>query len=64
MRADAASRTENLTKLIAARVLTPNEARAILNLAPRADGDELVNPHTISGSATPSQTPTDKEAAE
>lgn len=53
MRADAASRTDNLTKLIAARALTPNEARAILNLPPRADGDELVNPHTTSAALSP-----------
>jgi len=51
MRADAASRTANMTALIAARVLTPNEARAILNYAPLPGGDELINPHTISSAA-------------
>lgn len=51
MRADAASRTANMTALIAARVLAPNEARAILNLPPLPGGDELINPHTTSSAA-------------
>ncbi|RCW27811.1 HK97 family phage portal protein [Ciceribacter lividus] len=54
MRADAASRTANMTALVAARVLSPNEARAILNLPPLPGGDELINPHTTS-SAEPVQ---------
>lgn len=51
MRADAASRTANITALITARVLTPNEARAILNYAPLPGGDELINPNTTSSAA-------------
>ncbi|MGV1752482.1 phage portal protein [Agrobacterium sp. CG674] len=51
MRADAASRTANMTALVTARVLAPNEARAILNLPPLPGGDELTNPHTTSNAA-------------
>lgn len=64
MRADSASRTDNLTKLIASRVMTPNEARAVINLPPREDGDELANPHTTSSAATPSPEPIERESAE
>lgn len=52
MRADMASRTANITALVTNRVMSPNEARAILNMPPLPGGDELINPHTISG-ATP-----------
>lgn len=55
MRTDAASRTENLTKLIAARVLTANEARAILNMPPVPGGDELINPNTTTAQLTPAR---------
>lgn len=63
MRADAASRTANMTALIAARVLTPNEARAILNYAPLPGGDELINPHTTSTAAPKIDPGPEKEAA-
>ncbi|MBX9452635.1 MAG: phage portal protein [Mesorhizobium sp.] len=46
LRADAAGRTDNITKLIAARVIVPNEARAMLNLPAIEGGDELANPYT------------------
>ena len=62
MRADAASRTDNVTRLVASRVLSPNEARASLNLPPLPGGDDLINPHTTSG-ATPVPAP-EKEPAE
>jgi HK97 family phage portal protein len=45
-RADSAGRAEIFSKLISSRVLTPNEARATMNLAPRDGGDELANPFT------------------
>ncbi len=46
MRGDFASRVEGYSKLIAARVLNPNEVRAMENRAPYAGGDEFVNPNT------------------
>lgn len=54
MRADAASRTANMTALVTNRIMTPNEVRAILNLQPLPGGDDLTNPHTTSN-ATPVQ---------
>jgi HK97 family phage portal protein len=50
-RADAAARAEIYTKLIAARVLNPNEVRARENLPPYEGGDEFANPHTTSNAA-------------
>ncbi|NSZ00871.1 phage portal protein [Agrobacterium tumefaciens] len=61
MRADMASRTANITALVTNRVMSPNEARAILNMPPLPGGDELINPHTTSG-ATPFAAP-EKEPA-
>ncbi|MGK9053132.1 phage portal protein [Neorhizobium petrolearium] len=52
MRADAASRTANMTALVTNRIMTPNEVRAILNLQPLPGGDELTNPHTTSNAAS------------
>ena len=52
-RADAAARADVFGKLIAARVLTPNEVRSTMNMPPRAGGDELANPYTTSGASTP-----------
>lgn len=49
--ADTASRTDAIAKQIAARVLTPNEARALINLPPHPDGDDLVNPYTTTSTA-------------
>ncbi|UXT48183.1 phage portal protein [Agrobacterium tumefaciens] len=51
MRADAASRTANMTALVTSRIMTPNEVRAILNMPPLPGGDELTNPHTTSNAA-------------
>lgn len=45
-RADAAGRAEIFSKLIASRVMTPNEARAAMNLPAIDGGDELANPYT------------------
>jgi len=44
-RADLKSRAEAYSKLIAARVMTPNEARARENLPAHPDGDSLANPN-------------------
>ncbi len=56
LRADSTARAEIFAKLIAARAMTPNEARAAMNMPPLPGGDELMNPHTIS-SAAPVQVP-------
>ena len=48
-RADSAGRAEVFSKLISSRVLAPNEARAMMNLAPLPGGDELANPYVQSG---------------
>lgn len=65
LRADAAGRTDNITKLIAARVIVPNEARGMLNMPAIEGGDELANPYTTTGPAAgANDNPnTDKEAA-
>lgn len=52
LRADLAARAEAYAKLIAARVLNPNEARARENLAPYDGGNEFANPNTT---ATPAK---------
>ena len=51
-RTDLAARADAYSTLIAARVLTPNEARAREGLPPKLGGDELANPFTTSGGAT------------
>ncbi|MEH2542825.1 phage portal protein [Bradyrhizobium sp. AZCC 1699] len=48
VRADYAAKTEGISKLIAARVLNPNEARAMMNLPAYAGGDQFINPNTTS----------------
>ena len=53
---DVSVRTETLTKLIAARVMTPNEARGKLNMPSVPGGDELVNPHITPAASTPGTT--------
>lgn len=65
LRADAAGRTDNITKLIAARVIVPNEARGMLNMPAIEGGDELANPYTTTGptSGANDNPSTDKEAA-
>ncbi|MGK9054204.1 phage portal protein [Neorhizobium petrolearium] len=61
LRADAAARTANMTALVTNRIMTPNEARAILNLQPLPGGDELSNPHTTSN-AVPAPAPAKEPA--
>ncbi|MGU3496293.1 phage portal protein [Xanthobacteraceae bacterium A53D] len=53
LRADLASRADAYQKLIIARVLNPNEARAMENRAPYAGGERFENPNTISGTSVP-----------
>jgi HK97 family phage portal protein len=63
LRADAAGRTDNITKLIAARVMTPNEARAAMNMPSAGDeGDQFANPYTTTTTTGPATIPV-KEAA-
>ena len=47
--ADYAAKTEGISKLIAARVINPNEARAMMNLPAYAGGDQFINPNTTAG---------------
>lgn len=51
LRTDLAARADAYSKLIAARVLNPNEVRAMENRAPYPGGDEFVNPNTMTGGA-------------
>ncbi|TVR11935.1 MAG: phage portal protein [Salinarimonadaceae bacterium] len=46
-RADLESRASAYSSLIAARVLNPNEARAMENRAPYEGGEAFINPHTM-----------------
>ena len=50
-RADSAGRADIFSKLIASRVMAPNEARAMMNLPAKAGGDELSNPFTTTSAA-------------
>lgn len=56
-RADAAARAENYSKMIAARVYTPNEVRAFENMPRIEGGDELANPYTTTTTAGPTTPP-------
>ncbi len=62
-RADAAGRAEIYSKLIAARVYTPNEIRARENMPPLPGGDELANPYITTTTTGPAKSGPDKEAA-
>lgn len=54
LRADLAARADSYAKLIAARVLNPNEARAMENRPPYEGGEIFANPNTTTGtSSTP-----------
>ena len=48
LRTDLAARATAYSTLIAARVLNPNEVRAMENRAPYEGGDQFVNPNTTS----------------
>ncbi len=54
-RTDLAARADAYQKLVAARVMTPNEARAREGLPPKDGGDELMNPFTTSAAPAPIQ---------
>ncbi len=61
-RADAAARAEIYSKLIAARVYTPNEVRARENLPAHPGGDELANPHITTTTTGPAPIPAKENA--
>lgn len=61
-RADAAGRAEIYSKLIAARVYTPNEIRARENMPPLPGGDELINPYVTTTTTGPASIPARKPA--
>lgn len=46
VRANYAARMEGLSKAIAARLINPNEGRAVLNMPPYVGGEKYENPHT------------------
>jgi HK97 family phage portal protein len=54
---------ESLSKLIAARVINPNEARVELNMLPYAGGDEFVNPNTMKSGNEPGSPPPEPKPA-
>lgn len=60
LRADTKVRTESYSKLITARILNPNEVRAMENLPPYAGGEVYANPATTTA---PANDNTDKEDA-
>lgn len=62
-RADAAGRAEIYVKLIAARVLNPNEVRARENLPPYEGGNEFANPNTTTTTTGPAKSEPAKEPA-
>lgn len=51
LRTDLAARATAYSQLIAARVLNPNEVRAMENRAPYEGGDQFLNPNTTAGAA-------------
>ena len=60
LRADLAARADSYGKLIAARVLNPNEVRAMENRAPYAGGEIFANPNTTSTTPTTPETKPDE----
>ena len=57
LRMNLTAQAEAYTKLIAARVMNPNECRAKLNMLPYEGGDEFVNPNTMKSGNEPGQQP-------
>jgi HK97 family phage portal protein len=51
VRANYSARMEGLSKGIAARILNPNEARAMMNQPPYVGGEKYENPHTSTAEA-------------
>ena len=55
---DLLARSAAYSNLIAARVLSPNEAREKEDMPSYPGGDEFVNPNVVSGTVAPAQKPT------
>lgn len=55
------AQSEAYTKLIAARVMNPNEVRAKMNMLPYDGGDEFVNPNTMKSGNEPGAEPKEDE---
>jgi len=51
--ADLATRADAISKQVAGMILTPNEARAMINLPAHPQGDDLVNPYTTTTTTGP-----------
>jgi HK97 family phage portal protein len=51
LKGDTAARYEAYSKAIAARILNPNEIRAMENRAPYPGGEQFLNPNTTAGGA-------------
>ena len=62
-RANASTRAEIFSKLVAMRAMTPNEVRAAMNMPPLPGGDELANPYTTTTTTGPAKSGPDKEPA-
>jgi HK97 family phage portal protein len=60
LKMDLSKRADAYTKLIAARVMNPNEVRAKENMLPYAGGDEFVNPNTMKSGNEPGAQPKPK----
>ncbi len=61
LKMDLAKRADAYTKLIAARVMNPNEVRAKENMLPYDGGDEFVNPNTMKSGDDSQDKPKDEE---
>jgi HK97 family phage portal protein len=61
-RADSAGRAEIFSKLISSRAMTPNEARATMNLPPLPGGGELANPYVTTTTTGPASRAPVKES--
>jgi HK97 family phage portal protein len=64
LRMNLTAQAEAYSKLIQARVMNPNEARAKLNMLPYDGGDEFVNPNTMKSGNEPGEEPKEDEPAE
>lgn len=54
-RADLTSRATAINSLVASRILSPNEGRSWLGLAPRDGGDEFINPNITAAEVAPQE---------
>jgi hypothetical protein len=64
LRMNLTAQAEAYSKLIQARVMNPNEARAKLNMLPYEGGDEFVNPNTMKSGNEPGEEPEEDKPVE